>query len=361
MNKQMFTNRVRGIRNQLMKKRLSCFVVSNPSNVTYITGFSGRDSWVVVTKRAIYLITDSRYAEQAQKECRSCKIIQRTGPMSQAVASLKKKLKSPGTIAVEKSISLATLEQIKKKIKGRLRALGGIVEEARSIKDKSEIITLKKAIGIAARAFEQAAAAMKPGRTENELAGMLDFQIRKLGGTASFDTIVAFGANASRPHHHPGSRRLKKNDTAIIDFGVKYNNYCCDITRCLTVGKVTAFYKRVYTAVQEARAAAISLVKDGVEIKKVDAAAREVIAKHHLPIYGHGTGHGLGLDVHEEPIVTDNSKGRLKAGQIITIEPAVYIPGKLGVRIEDDILVTQTGCKVLSTNLGKGVRNAINF
>jgi len=179
---------------------------------------------------------------------------------------------------------------------------------------------------------------------------MLNFQIRKLGATNSFDTIVAFGPNASRPHHQPGKNKLKQNDTVLIDFGAKYKGYCCDITRCFTVGRLTAFYKKVYNIVEQAQTAATKMVKAGVEIVRVDAAAREVICKNDLPVYGHGTGHGLGLEIHELPYIKAESKGRLKAGQVITIEPGVYIPGRLGVRIEDDILITETGYKILTRN-----------
>ena len=129
-----------------------------------------------------------------------------------------------------------------------------------------------------------------------------------------------------------------------------YHGYCCDLTRCFVVGGPDSFYKEVYETVRQAQAAAIKMVKAGVEIKKVDAAARDVIKKHNLPVYGHGTGHGLGLEVHEEPGLSENSKRKLQAGEVITVEPGVYIPGRLGIRIEDDILVTQTGCKILTRN-----------
>jgi Xaa-Pro aminopeptidase len=143
-------------------------------------------------------------------------------------------------------------------------------------------------------------------------------------------------------------RKLRKNDTVLIDFGVRHNGYCCDITRCFAVGKPAGFFNKVYAAVNEARAAALAIIGAGVEIKRVDAAAKAVIRKYGLPVYGHGTGHGLGLEVHEMPSVSAKSEGKLQASDVITIEPAVYIPGRLGVRIEDDVLVTEDGCVVLS-------------
>jgi len=237
---------------------------------------------------------------------------------------------------------------LKKNVNARLKSVANIVETVRSSKDSSEIAAIKAAARVAAQAIKQTLRHIKPGLTENELAGMLDFQIRKLGARNSFETIVAFGPNASRPHHQPSKRKLKPKDTILMDFGVRYKGYCCDITRCFVLGRPTAFYKKAYDIVKQAQAAAIKMVKAGVKITQVDAAARQVIEKNDLPVYGHGTGHGLGLEIHESPFLKPEGKGKLNAGQVITIEPGVYIPGKLGVRIEDDVLITETGCKILT-------------
>ncbi|MEA3225685.1 MAG: M24 family metallopeptidase, partial [Planctomycetota bacterium] len=184
--------------------------------------------------------------------------------------------------------------------------------------------------------------------SESELAGMLDFQIRKLGARNSFETIVAFGPNASRPHHQPGMQKLKKRDTVLIDFGAKYRGYCSDITRCFTVGEPTALFKKVFDVVEQAQTAAIKKIRAGAKFTEIDATARQTIAKADLPVYGHGTGHGFGLEIHEPPFLKADGKGKFQAGQVITIEPGIYIPGKLGIRIEDDILVTETAHKILT-------------
>ncbi len=353
MNSRVLKKRLKAIRRRLNEKKINCLIVTKPANVTYTTGFLGDDSWAVITKGRVYLLTDSRYTEQAQKECSCCRIVQRVDSLAQAVAKLVKKLKSvsaSGGVTVEKSTALADFEAVKKNVKARLKSVANIIESVRSGKDSSEIAAIKTAGSIAAQALKQTRRYIKPGITENELAGMLNFQIRKLGATNSFDTIVAFGPNASRPHHQPGRKKLKQKDTILIDFGVKYKGYCSDITRCFAVGRPTTFYKKVYDVVEQAQAAAIKIVKAGVEISRVDAAAREVIGSSDLPVYGHGTGHGLGLEIHELPFLKADGKGKLKAGQVITIEPGIYIPGKVGVRIEDDILVTQTGCRILTCN-----------
>lgn len=350
MKEEIIGNRVKAVRRRLKEKRINCLILTKQANVTYTTGFSGDYSWAVINPRTVYLLTDSRYTEQAEKECPKCRIIQRTRSLPETVSKLLQRLTSTQAIAVEKSTSLAVCEALKKNAKVRLKEVASVVEQVRTIKDTGEIAAIGKAAQIAAKALKQTRRYIKPGVTENELAGALDFQIRKLGAKTSFETIVAFGANASRPHHQPNKRKLKANDTILIDFGVRYDNYCCDLTRCFAVGRPSAFYKKVYDSVQEAQATAIKMIKPGVEIKRVDAAARKVIAEYNLPLYGHGTGHGLGLEVHEEPPIAHDSKGKLQAGMVFTIEPGVYIPDKLGIRIEDDILVTKTGYRILTRN-----------
>jgi len=367
MNRDILKKRIKAIRRELNKKKINCLIVTKPANVTYTTGFLGDDSWAVITcprgspasscedksgvrraKARFYLITDSRYTEQALNECPHCRIIQRTDSLAKAAAKLVKELKSIRTVAVEKSTSLADFEELRKHLKAQPRSIADFLETIRSIKVADEIAAIEAAAKVATQALKQTLRYIKPGVTESELAGMLDFQIRKLGATNSFPTIVAFGPNASRPHHQPGRKKLKRKDTILLDFGVKYKAYCCDITRCFTLGPPSIFYKNVYDTVRQAQAAALKMVKAGVKIKQVDTAARRVITKNDLPVYGHGTGHGLGLEIHELPFLKPESKDRLKAGNVITIEPGVYIPGKLGVRIEDDVLVTQTGCRILT-------------
>lgn len=346
--KQDMTRRLRAIRTELRRKKIGCLIITTPANVTYTTGFLGDDSWAVIAAGRVYLLTDSRYTEQAQKECPSGAIIDRAGPMAAAVARLLDTLKSVRAATVEEAISIGDLERLRRVVKVRIRVAAGVVESVRSIKDASEIAAIRTAASISSQALDNTLAYIRPGVSESELAGMLDFQIRKLGARNSFETIVAFGPNASRPHHQPGPRKLRKKDSVLIDFGARYKGYCSDITRCFVVGGMTALYSKVYDVVEQAQAAAIRIIKPGVKITQVDAAARKVIEKSGLPVYGHGTGHGFGLEIHESPFLKVDTKGTLEAGQVITIEPGVYMPGKLGVRIEDDILVTETGYKILT-------------
>lgn len=348
MNRQVIAKRTTNIRRQLNRRRISCLITTRPANVTYSTGFMGEDSWAALTPRRTYLLTDSRYTEQAKKECPSAAIVERKGSMAQAVAGLVGGLKSVRTVTVEKSISLADFERLQAKLKRKPKSADGIIEAIRSPKQASEIAAIKASGAISAKALQQTLPYIKGGITEIELAGLLDLAIRRAGATNSFDTIVAFGPNASRPHHQPGKRKLKQNDTVLIDFGAKYKGYCSDITRCFAIGKPTAFFRKVYNAAEQAQKAAIKAVGPGVKLTTVDSAAREAIRAADLPVYGHGTGHGLGLEIHEEPFLKPDTKDTLKVGQVITIEPGIYIPGKIGVRIEDDILVTDTGRRILT-------------
>jgi len=348
MDSQMLRGRLKCIRDGMVRLKADCLIVTKPANVTYVTGFMGEDSWAVVLPRGVILVTDSRYSEQAASQCRLCGIVVRKDAMAKAVAGLLRNRRGIKMVAVEKSTSIAEFGGLRKHLPCRVKAVEKVVESARRTKDAGEIAAIRAAAKIAGRAFERALRRVRAGLTENEVAGVIDFEIRRAGGRNSFDTIVAFGPNASRPHHQPTARKLRKNDTVLIDFGVRHKGYCCDITRCFAVGKPAGFFNKVYAAVNEARLAALAMVRSGVEIKRVDAAAKAVIRKYGLPVYGHGTGHGLGLEVHEMPSVSAKSEGILQAGDVITIEPAVYIPGRLGLRIEDDVLVTKGGCVVLS-------------
>jgi Xaa-Pro aminopeptidase len=352
MESKILKNRHKQIRNGMSSAKVNCLILTEPANVTYVTGFSGDDSLAIILPKAVFLVTDSRYAEQAKQECRSCKIIVRTEGMAKTIAKLlpnRHRLK----IGIEKSASLAEFESLKKQLKTPIKSVANLVETVRRTKDETEIAAIKAASQIAAKAFDITIKQIKRGMTENELAGILDFEIRKLNGQNAFETIAAFGPNASRPHHKPTNRKLQKNDTILLDFGAKFAGYCCDVTRCLAFGKTSPLYGKVYFAVKEAQLAAIKMVRAGVDIKKVDIEARLVLKKCRLPVYGHGTGHGLGLEVHEMPYLSPRTEGPLQQGDIITIEPGVYMPGKLGVRIEDDILVTKAGCIVLT----EGVKN----
>ncbi len=352
MDTKLIRRRIAAISRKLRKDSFDAILLTSKANVTYTTGFLGDDSWALVAGSKVWLITDSRYIEDAQQQCQSCDIINRTAGLVDEVVKLAANLKKVKRLACDSSIGACEFELLKKKLsrvaKVKLSLASESIIQTRIVKDSYEVDEIKRAAKISKKAINRAIDELRIGITESELAGNIEYQMRKLGCCASFDTVVAFGANASKPHHRASMRKLKKNDTILIDYGARRNGYCSDMTRCFAVGNVSAEYLSAYKAVMLAQRAAISKVRAGVRACDVDAAAREEIEKANFPQYGHGTGHGLGLEVHESPVVSARNNKKLKVGEIITIEPGIYIPGKFGIRIEDDILVTKDGAVILT-------------
>ncbi|MBN1764618.1 MAG: aminopeptidase P family protein [Sedimentisphaerales bacterium] len=325
-------------------------VVTSPANVSYLTGFLGYDSWALVLGRRIWLISDSRYQEQARDECPGCKIIMRKDSLAREVAKIAVKEKNVKTLGVENTSSLAVFDQLKKTKCKKLKKIPDLARLLRATKQSQEISYLRKASRIADKALESTLKEVRTGMTESELAGILELFMRKAGVTPAFSTIIAFGPNGSRNHHLPGRRRLRRSDTILIDFGVIYHGYHSDKTRCFAVGRVGREYRKAYETVSRSQDAAIKMIAPGVKIKAVDAAARKIIKESGFPVFGHGLGHGIGLEIHELPILNHKSEEKFSTGQVITVEPGIYIPGKFGIRIEDDVLVTDTGAKIISRN-----------
>jgi Xaa-Pro aminopeptidase len=229
-----------------------------------------------------------------------------------------------------------------------------VIERARLVKDDVEVGILREAGRMLSVAAADALAAVRPGRQEIEVAADVELALRKAGfSKPAFETIVASGANSALPHARPGSRVLGDGDGVVLDFGGVYDGYCVDLTRTVQLGPASVSFSRIFGAVRDAHAAAIAAVRPGVQASSIDTAAREALAAHGLAeAFVHGTGHGLGLEVHEEPRVTRPGNGRdelLRPGMVFTIEPGAYLAGLGGVRIEDDVLVTATGCEVLTT------------
>ncbi len=359
MDRKIIKARLAKIRLAMKQAKIDCLIASSKANVRYATCFDGAGSWAIITKRSSYLITDSRYTTQAKAICQCCKIVQRTDSLAQAAGKIIKKSATIKTIAVEPFMSIADHKNLKKQLRYfSIKPTLTIIEQARIIKSPDEIANIKKAAEIANISLKKTLLNYAKNKiTEAELAARLDFSMRSLSATVAFETIVAFGENAARPHHLPTDRKLKKNDTILIDFGANYNGYCCDITRCFAIGKISALYRKIYDTVLSAQLAAIEKVGPGKSIAEADAAARNIIKKAGFDVYGHSTGHGIGLVVHESPTVYKTNKQTFSAGQVLTIEPGIYLPNSTGVRIEDDILVTDCGCEILTKNCSKTLIN----
>ena len=357
MDVKVIKVRVRAVEQRMRAKKLDAMILTSAANVSYLTGFLGEDSWVCIIGRKVFFLTDSRYTEQAQSECVGCKVIDNERSMTGAVGKLLGRYRSVNVVGVEDCCSVAVMKRLRKEVGARLRAVGGLVEPVRAIKDAGEVKLIEKAVKVSWEALDYTLKRLRVGVSESEAAGLLDYQIRKRGGQIGFETIVAFGPNGSRNHHQPGARKLKKNDTILVDFGTKVAGYMSDITRSFVFGKASRLYEKVYYAVADSQATAIAKIRAGARLLDIDTAARRAIEDAGLEVYGHGTGHGIGLVVHEQPFMSKISRGRLEAGQVVTIEPGIYLPGKFGVRLEDDILVTKDGCKVISKDSRFGFSN----
>jgi Xaa-Pro aminopeptidase len=326
-------------------------IVIGTENVRYLTGFRGHDSWALVLPGSTVLVTDSRYTEQAQGECIGCNIVQRKGSLSTEVQKILEKKRSVQRVGVEDACSVGLLKTLRKDLSVPVTPLKNIVENVRIVKTQQEIGLIRQAAKIAFTAMTEALRQIKIGMTERQLAALYEYRLSAYRAKPGFETIVCFGPNGSRNHHQPGERKLRTVDTILCDFGANYEGYISDITRTFAFGKITPRFRRVYETVARAQRAAIQSIRTDVRFVDVDTAAREQIRQAGLPIYGHGTGHGLGLQVHESPYLSaTDKKGTLKAGQVITIEPGIYLPGEFGVRLEDDVLVTPSGGRVLTRN-----------
>ncbi|MBI5574430.1 MAG: aminopeptidase P family protein [Elusimicrobia bacterium] len=333
--------RIKSLQKRIVSKKLDGFVSFNPSNIFYLAGFRAENSFVFISRKDIILVVSEVNYPSAKKHS-GCKI-------QIANDSFFKKYKNK-KIGFDNGISVARLEKLKK-IRGvKFESCSNFIEDLRLIKDQSEIKKIKTACKISSAAIEFAEGKIKTGITEKELADELEYFLRRGGAEKSaFDIIVASGKNSADPHHKPTVRKIQKNDIVIIDLGCVYQGYNSDLTRTFFLGKISKLAKNIFKIVKEAQKKAINVIKHGISCKEVDFAARNFIRKNGFGKYFiHGTGHGVGIDIHEEPSVSAKTEVILKAGMIVTVEPGIYIPDKFGVRMEDTILVTKSGCEVLT-------------
>jgi Xaa-Pro aminopeptidase len=355
------------VRETLDTLSLDAFVVTNATNIRYLSNHVGSAGILVIARDAVHLVIDFRYEEAVrtlQASPAACPGL-RTWPVPASYdEALVECLAEIGaaTVGFESAhVSVARHEWLTRTIAARqlgitLRTTDRVVEQLRVVKDASEIATLREAARRLAPVVDAAVEAVRAGVTERMVAGAIEEAMRGAGyERVAFDTIVASGPYSALPHHRAGDRVLGPGDLVVLDFGGVLDGYCCDLTRTVVVGTPDPEARRVHAAVLEAQQAAIAAVRPGVEASSVDAAARAVLEERGLgAAFGHGTGHGLGLDVHEEPRITrprpDMPAVALEPGMVFTIEPGAYLAGWGGVRIEDDVLVTATGCDVLTTS-----------
>lgn len=336
----------------LRKMGIDGFLINNIDNVRYLSGYKGDDSYLLLTGDEKYFITDTRYTEQAQEECKGFEIIdwKITGSsLSSAIAIISER-ETIKTLGFEGSISHGFFCEIGEKFKGKLQQMPDAVEDLRKIKSKEEIDYARKACQISDRAFDRILKDIKIGVTERELSAKLAYYLKIEGSDArNYENIMLSGARTSLLHGIPSQKKVEEGDMVLMDFGAGYKGYLSDMSRTLVVGKANEKQREVYEIVKKSEEEAINKMKDGINTYDVYLASIKHMKNTDYYEYHYtGIGHGVGLAVHEKPFMGLNSKDILSKNNVVTIEPGIYIPGWGGVRIEDQLLVTGDGCQVMT-------------
>jgi Xaa-Pro aminopeptidase len=351
-------------RKAMKQLKLDGLLLTHPPDLAYLTNFTGDDSVGLITEKDFFLATDFRYEEQAAMEAGWLKLHIREAKMSDTLAKMlsEAKVKRIGFEANFTTVGQVDAVQIALKGKNgagigspvnvELVPLDNVMVNLRKVKDDHEIDLVRKSIGVAEEAFDAIRSELKPGQTENYLAGLLVLELRSRGASdSSFPVIVAAGTNSSLPHYRPQETVVQKDQPLLLDWGALYKGYCSDLTRTLMLGRVSAKMKKIYQVVLQAQQEAIAFLRPGVTTLQADRVARDVIEKAGFgKEFGHGLGHGIGREIHELPTLRKTGgEEELRPGMIVTVEPGIYIAGEGGVRIEDDVLITHSGCEVLSS------------
>lgn len=343
--------RVARIRERLQAEGADVFLISNPVNRRYITGFTGSAGlvWISSTKQAI--LTDFRYVEQVKAECPGWELI-RIETYNDALEELIKGENIRSIVFEEEHVTVKQLREWQDRFAVELKGSSGWVEELRMCKTPAEIEHIRRAAQIGDEAFAELLPNIKSGRTEREIALELEYLMRRKGASAmSFAPIVASGPQSALPHARPGERILSYGDFVVMDFGCVVNGYCSDMTRTIVIGEPEERHLLIYDLVLKAQVEAVEAVAPGKTGAELDAIAREIIAEAGYGDYfGHGLGHSVGLEVHENPRLSKTDQTVLAPGMIVTVEPGVYLPGFGGVRIEDLVVVTEDGHEVLTSS-----------
>ena len=354
------------VRAQMRDLGLEALVVTHAANVLYLTNHAATAGMLVLTADSVHMLTDFRYVEaiaRLQASEHACPgLVSQKVPASydDALAGVLGQLGAKRVGIEAAHLSVARFEWLRRTAEARhlpitLVQTERVIERLRIIKDAWELRAIRESASRLGEVAEAAFSAVVAGVSERQVAGAIEQALRTAGfDRIAFDTIVASGPHAALPHHRAGDRHVQRDDLVVLDFGGVLDGYCCDLTRTVAVGAVGPEAKRVYEAVRDAQTAAMQAVRPGVPASDVDGAARAALDAHGLgQAFGHGTGHGLGLEVHEDPRVSrpqpDLPAAVLQPGMVFTIEPGAYLPGWGGVRIEDDVVVTEQGCEVLTT------------
>ncbi|KAF1292287.1 peptidase M24 [Enterococcus sp. CU9D] len=343
--------RVENLRKAMKKEQVDGFLVTSPYNLRYLTNFTGTTGLAVITLDKAFFVTDFRYTEQAAAQAQGFEIIKNVGPIFDEVAKLCAQEELNGLAFEENHVSFAEYSVLEEIIEETpLIPISGMIENLREVKDEEEIAITQKACAIADQGFDYVLKTIKPGMTEIEVANQLDFYMRSLGASGvSFDTIVASGLRSAMPHGVASEKVIEQGDLITLDFGCYYQGYVSDMTRTFAIGDPGEKLREIYQVVLEAQLKVLEAAKPGLTGIQLDAVARDhITAAGYGEAFGHSTGHGIGLEIHEGPNVSFRADKQFVPGNIITDEPGIYLPGIGGVRIEDDLLITPDGNQVLT-------------
>ena len=330
-------------------------LITDPYNMRYLSGFRGGEGIIYLSENRQVLITDSRYTEAAGQETKFQVLEENRDHPRMTLLSQCLEEEGAKRVAYEdQALRCCEFHRMQEKLPlvGEWLPLGGSIDRLRRIKTPQEQEYLARAEAIGDAAFAELLKILRPGMTELEAAAELEYQMKKQGASGfSFDTIMASGKNSSMPHAVPSAKKLEAGDFVTMDFGCLYEGYCSDMTRTIVLGKANEKQKEIYRIVLKAQEAALAVIKAGLKGQEVDKAARDIIQKAgYGPYFGHGLGHSVGMFIHEEPRLSPSDPTILEAGMSETVEPGIYVPGFGGVRIEDLVIVTETGCRNLTSS-----------
>lgn len=365
----LYADRREKLKKALSSQNVQAVLINSPSNLAYFTGFTGGEAFFIMDLGSGegYVITDSRYYEQVEMECMGLTLVRQgqrnhVEVIREMLAHMRPE-KVDYRIAIEDRLNLgdylklvdvsgpaAAFPSLHGKDGWNLVICSKEINACRMVKDAGELEKLRRAEAIGDAAFSQILDYIRPGRTEAEIALELEYAMKKEGASGlSFDTIVASGKHSSMPHARVTDRRLERGDFITMDFGCVYQGYCSDMTRTVALGEPSEEMRKVYQIVLEANLAAVEQIQAGIPCNEIDAVSRNYIADHGYGEYfGHGLGHGVGLEIHEEPRFSPKCDVVTQENMVITVEPGIYLPGRFGVRIEDLVVVTKSGCERLS-------------
>lgn len=342
MENSVVGKRIEKLRNEILKKDIDAVLVSKRENYLYLSRFTGSSAHLIITQNATILFTDFRYVEQAEGQALLYDIVEYHGDLMESINQVLKE-KNIKKLGFEESyITYDRYLEIKKKLCAEeILPLNGVIEELRIVKDKDEIELIKNAVKIADDAFSHIIKIIKPDITELDIAAELEYVMKKAGAKGpSFETIVASGKRSSLPHGIASSKKINMGDTITMDFGAIFDDYCSDMTRTIFLGEPDSEIKKIYGIVKEAQLKALEEAKAEFTGSFVDTIARDYINKcGYEKCFGHGLGHGVGLEIHEQPRLSPSGNIKLKNNMIVTVEPGIYINEKYGVRIEDMIVI----------------------